>query len=279
MSSMKELDSTLDPALVEQLVMAAVAAAAAAAASLPPTPTSTVATTPTPELLKLTDSNTQQTTPAQPTTASNTSQQQPGASSKNPITEKVRQDNRERKKRWRLHNQERNKDNDLRCRVNKRAVKLFGKEDSPHKQKWIEDEFEKRRSKRREKEERRKSHTPTVSDLLPNVLAEPYITLLAANALTTTTTTTEENKPEQFAAQLLEFLQQQQQQQQQNQEFTQSENTTVVSEMVTKETPVKQVNENTEDTEQVTAIEEKDKVVYPADAVMTLMQLNAGWRQ
>lgn len=277
MSSMKELDSTLDPALVEQLVMAAVAAAAAAA-SLPPTPTSTVATTP--ELLKLTDSNTQQTTLAQITTASNTSQQQPGASSKNSITEKVRQDNRERKKRWRLHNQERNKDNDLRCRVNKRAVKLFGKEDSPHKQKWIEEEFEKRRSKRREKEERRKSHTPTVSDLLPNVLAEPYITLLAANALTTTTTTTtEENKPEQFAAQLLEFLQQQQQQQQQSQEFTQSENTTVVSEMVTEETPVKQVNENTEDTEQVTAIEEKAKVVYPADAVMTLMQLNAGWRQ
>lgn len=47
------------------------------------------------------------------------------------------------------------KDNDLRCRVNKRAHKLFGKEDSDHKKKWIDDEFLKRQQKRKDKERRK----------------------------------------------------------------------------------------------------------------------------
>ncbi|OZJ03116.1 hypothetical protein BZG36_03884, partial [Bifiguratus adelaidae] len=47
------------------------------------------------------------------------------------------------------------KDNDLRCRVNKRATKLFGRQDSEHKQKWIEEEFLKRQNKRKEKERRK----------------------------------------------------------------------------------------------------------------------------
>jgi hypothetical protein len=47
------------------------------------------------------------------------------------------------------------KDNDLRCRVNKRAHKLFGKEDSEHKKKWIDDEFLKRQQKRKDKERRK----------------------------------------------------------------------------------------------------------------------------
>ncbi|CEP08153.1 hypothetical protein [Parasitella parasitica] len=71
------------------------------------------------------------------------------------MNQKVRADNRERKKRWRQQNEERNKDNDLRCRVNKRAHKLFGKEESEHKKKWIEEEFAKRRQKRKEKERRK----------------------------------------------------------------------------------------------------------------------------
>ncbi|KAI8389227.1 hypothetical protein BD560DRAFT_485935 [Blakeslea trispora] len=71
------------------------------------------------------------------------------------INQKVRADNRERKKRWRQQNEERNKDNDLRCRVNKRAHKLFGKEDSEHKKKWIEEEFLKRQQKRKDKERRK----------------------------------------------------------------------------------------------------------------------------
>ncbi|KAI9487475.1 MAG: hypothetical protein EXX96DRAFT_553398 [Benjaminiella poitrasii] len=71
------------------------------------------------------------------------------------MNQKVRADNRERKKRWRQQNEERNKDNDLRCRVNKRAHKLFGKEDSEHKQKWIKEEFLKRQQKRKDKERRK----------------------------------------------------------------------------------------------------------------------------
>ncbi|KAI9239317.1 MAG: hypothetical protein BYD32DRAFT_232735 [Podila humilis] len=43
---------------------------------------------------------------------------------------KIRTENRERKKRWREANEDRNKDNDLRCRVSKRANKLHGKEPS-----------------------------------------------------------------------------------------------------------------------------------------------------
>ncbi|KAI7862277.1 hypothetical protein BDF14DRAFT_1857593 [Spinellus fusiger] len=71
------------------------------------------------------------------------------------INQKVRADNRERKKRWRALNEERNKDNDLRCRVNKRANKLFGKNDIEPKQRWVEEEFLKRQAKRKEKERRK----------------------------------------------------------------------------------------------------------------------------
>ncbi|KAG0032922.1 hypothetical protein BGZ82_006336 [Podila clonocystis] len=71
------------------------------------------------------------------------------------VTLKVRTENRERKKRWREQNEDRNKDNDLRCRVNKRANKLFGKVESEHKARWIEEEFGKRQQKRKEKERRR----------------------------------------------------------------------------------------------------------------------------
>jgi len=40
------------------------------------------------------------------------------------------------------------KDNDLRCRVNKRANLIFGTDSSPEKNRYIEDEFSKRRFKR-----------------------------------------------------------------------------------------------------------------------------------
>ncbi|KAI9304528.1 hypothetical protein BJ944DRAFT_231219 [Cunninghamella echinulata] len=79
--------------------------------------------------------------------------------------ESIRTANRERKKKWRLHNEERNKDNDLRCRVNKRANKLFGIEDSENKRQWVEEEFTKRREKRQEKERRK--------DIVNNVLSVP----------------------------------------------------------------------------------------------------------
>ncbi|SAM03177.1 hypothetical protein [Absidia glauca] len=105
--------------------------------------------------------------------------------------ESIRTANRERKKKWRIHNEERSKsrrrqqplcwstthtfillsidkDNDLRCRVNKRASKLFGSEYSEGKRLWAEDEFRKRREKRQEKERRK--------DVVNNVLSAPHTT-------------------------------------------------------------------------------------------------------
>ncbi|CCJ30005.1 unnamed protein product [Pneumocystis jirovecii] len=74
---------------------------------------------------------------------------------KGSLTDKIRQENRERKKRWRQANEDRNKDNDLRCRVNKRAHKLYGKEQSLAKSEWIEAEFLKRQMKRKDRERKR----------------------------------------------------------------------------------------------------------------------------
>ncbi|KAI9831134.1 MAG: hypothetical protein M1819_005222 [Sarea resinae] len=67
--------------------------------------------------------------------------------------ERIREENRERKKRWRQSNAERNKDNDLRCRINKRAKKLYGIGQSAEKSAWMESEFNKRRTKRENKEQ------------------------------------------------------------------------------------------------------------------------------
>ncbi|KAJ1657284.1 hypothetical protein IWQ61_003292 [Dispira simplex] len=69
--------------------------------------------------------------------------------------EKMRAENRERKKRWRQNNEERNKDNDLRCRVNKRANKLYGEGPSDAKTRWVEEEFQRRRTRRMSKENKR----------------------------------------------------------------------------------------------------------------------------
>ncbi|KAK9467472.1 hypothetical protein V1512DRAFT_261269 [Lipomyces arxii] len=62
--------------------------------------------------------------------------------------ERLQLTNRRRKKRWRQLNNERNKDNDLRARLNRRADTLFGKSPSEKRQQWIEHEFVKRREKR-----------------------------------------------------------------------------------------------------------------------------------
>lgn len=43
----------------------------------------------------------------------------------------------------------------MRCRVNKRANRLFGKAESANKTEWIQQEFAKRQQKRREKERRK----------------------------------------------------------------------------------------------------------------------------
>ncbi|KAJ2350977.1 hypothetical protein IWW50_005663 [Coemansia erecta] len=75
------------------------------------------------------------------------------------VAEKMREENRERKKRWRELNEERNKDNDLRCRVNKRANQLYGATASEDKERWIGEEFERRQQKRREKELRKRQQS------------------------------------------------------------------------------------------------------------------------
>lgn len=62
--------------------------------------------------------------------------------------ERIRTENRERKKKWREDNIERNKDNDLRSRVIKRAASIFGESNGLEKKAWIEEEFNKRREKR-----------------------------------------------------------------------------------------------------------------------------------
>ena len=69
--------------------------------------------------------------------------------------ERVRLENRQRKKKWREANEDRNKDNDLRCRVTKRANKLFGNDQTERKVAWIECEFKRRQSKRQEKERKK----------------------------------------------------------------------------------------------------------------------------
>ncbi|KAJ2861716.1 hypothetical protein GGH94_004724 [Coemansia aciculifera] len=72
------------------------------------------------------------------------------------VLDKMRQENRERKKRWREMNDERNKDNDLRCRVNKRANQLYGAHPSADKERWVGEEFERRQQRRRDKETRKR---------------------------------------------------------------------------------------------------------------------------
>ncbi|KAJ2719373.1 hypothetical protein GGI07_005254 [Coemansia sp. Benny D115] len=81
---------------------------------------------------------------------------QPAPEPKGAVLEKMRLENRERKKRWRELNEERNKDNDLRCRVNKRANQLYGAHASEAKDKWIGEEFERRQMRRKEKELRKR---------------------------------------------------------------------------------------------------------------------------
>lgn len=65
--------------------------------------------------------------------------------------ERVRLENRTRKQRWREKNNARNKDNDLRFRLLRRAAVLFGPGDSEEKSRWMAAEFERRKTKRLER--------------------------------------------------------------------------------------------------------------------------------
>lgn len=72
--------------------------------------------------------------------------------------ERIRYENRERKKRWREENAERNRDNDLRLRVLKRAQLMFGDEDTPEKRAWADEEFDRRKVKRLAKQQKEEDH-------------------------------------------------------------------------------------------------------------------------
>ncbi|KAJ2741466.1 hypothetical protein GGI20_005173, partial [Coemansia sp. BCRC 34301] len=88
------------------------------------------------------------------------------------VLDKMRQENRERKKRWREMNDERNKDNDLRCRVNKRANQLYGAHASADKERWVGEEFERRQQRRRIKETRKRPQEEGegLADVMPMLL-------------------------------------------------------------------------------------------------------------
>ncbi|KAJ2114149.1 hypothetical protein IW146_003307 [Coemansia sp. RSA 922] len=89
------------------------------------------------------------------------------------VLDKMRQENRERKKRWREMNDERNKDNDLRCRVNKRANQLYGAHASADKERWVGEEFERRQQRRRDKETRKRPQEGSPEVLLSHSGDEP----------------------------------------------------------------------------------------------------------
>ena len=80
--------------------------------------------------------------------------------------ERIRLENRERKKRWRDANRLKNQNNDLRARLKKRAIHLFGAEDSQKKLDWIEAEFEKRKNRRIIRSAKLEDLTAAISDTL-----------------------------------------------------------------------------------------------------------------
>ncbi|KAG2196698.1 hypothetical protein INT47_009608 [Mucor saturninus] len=267
--------------------------------------------------------------------------------------ESVRASNRERKKKWRIHNEERNKDNDLRCRVNKRANKLYGPGDNEAKQKWIQDEFEKRRQKRMDKERRKhivnnvlsvpgsgnpnnndgnvqlgnigtdqmsNYYTPLPqidtdtadkllnfpTDLQRQLLEQLNNSMLAlANGMQQSSTTSQSeednnsnsnnnnnNNENNDSNQVSTFTTNSTATNEQIQQaITQglSSNTSATSSehnspMVAMNTPAIESDmaaptDNDELASNTVEIKEEKKPEYPMDAVLTLMQLNAGWRQ
>lgn len=116
--------------------------------------------------------------------------------------EKIRLENRERKKRWREVHSERNKDNDLRARVQRRANIMFGPNVSEEKTRWMEEEFIKRKEKRlsrqlKDKEDVKTSTNKIINDKNLIKLIDDFFTIFSnfspkddnETGLYTTTTT------------------------------------------------------------------------------------------
>ncbi|KAJ1978195.1 hypothetical protein H4R35_002001 [Dimargaris xerosporica] len=58
----------------------------------------------------------------------------------------------ERMRRWRAENVEKNRENDMRCRVYRLARQHFGQEDSEEKRQWIQNEITRRTERRKQRE-------------------------------------------------------------------------------------------------------------------------------
>ncbi|KAK9452643.1 hypothetical protein V1511DRAFT_131716 [Dipodascopsis uninucleata] len=89
--------------------------------------------------------------------------------------ERIKLENRARKRKWRELNEDRNKDNDLRGRVNRRADLLFGKQESSEKQAWMDAEFVKRKEKRIQRFQKNQGNAATqaiIGEELQQALAE-----------------------------------------------------------------------------------------------------------
>jgi len=239
------------------------------------------------------------------------------------ISDKVRAENRERKKRWREQNEDRNKDNDLRCRVNKRANRLFGVADTEHKRSWIEREFIKRQAKRKNKEVRKtavngaiSANTMGVSNAdhlqdsaevsdLSQLQNSPYYSLGTSSMAPLSPNTAakllnnnlaEAMKAQQesgqlTSAQLLEKLLQQapapqlESSQMQHFDNEQPNEESSTASQLGEGTSVSQPSGDAPATTSETATSASGGATanqngdYPMEAVLTLMQLNAGWRQ
>ncbi|KAJ1952990.1 hypothetical protein IWQ62_006095 [Dispira parvispora] len=74
----------------------------------------------------------------------NTGAARPAARSKADVCERMR--------RWRAENAEKNRNNDMRCRVYRLARQRFGLEDTPERQEWIQKEINRRIERRRLRE-------------------------------------------------------------------------------------------------------------------------------
>lgn len=77
-------------------------------------------------------------------------------------------------RKWRAENREKNKRNDLRCRVYRLARQKFGEEDSEEKQRFVEEEIDKRLGRRLVLEQKKKTLPSIRIDHEKNINELPF---------------------------------------------------------------------------------------------------------
>lgn len=152
--------STAQPTLLEKSATSTNAVASSSSSTLPPLPPLPPPTYPDDSTVRSSSSTSLESASPHVPYTSTTQIRRSGSRRKvnngsNIMTaderERVRIENRERKKRWRGQNMDRNRDNDLRGRVTRRATQIYGAANTPQKMKWIEAEFQSRKLKRLER--------------------------------------------------------------------------------------------------------------------------------